>query len=100
MNKAGKEHKKKEGEQEQERQPITLSGISSRNLLMLSLISGAVYLGTSLLIFYFYREQSLYAAFSDGYPGMTQLLVGAASGILAGAIIRWAASRKPVAGVL
>lgn len=90
-------HKQNE---EQKQDPISLSEVSSRSLLFLSLGSAAVYLLLSLLIFYFYHEQGILDVFKAGYSGISQLAIGTAAGILASLIIKWAASRKPVAGVL
>jgi uncharacterized protein len=74
--------------------------ISSQNLLVMSLISFLFYLVLALLIYYFFYEEGITAAFEHGYPAGYQISLGGLAGCLAAAVIMFLAGRPPVSGVL
>ncbi len=74
--------------------------LSSGGLLLMSLFSAVVYLGLSLLIFRFFREEAFSAAFSGGLPTAWQPVAGLGAGVAAAGMV-WAAARSErLAGVL
>lgn len=70
------------------------------NLLIMSLVSAAVYLLLSYLIFHYFRDTGLSSAFDHGFSVTGQLAAGTAAGILAAAVIGILMSRPPVSEVL
>lgn len=85
---------------EQESDAGSLSELSGQNLLVLSVMSAAVYLLLALLIFHFFHPQSLISVFKHGFTIPAQLATGIGAGILAATIIIWLSGRPPVSRVL
>lgn len=69
-------------------------------LLLLSIISAAVYLILAFLIFRYLHEVDFSKAFEHGYSIQNQLLIGIAAGGAAAAVIGFIANRPPVSEVL
>ncbi len=74
--------------------------IPSSEWLILSLISFAVYVGISYLVFHFFHDTGLGEAFSHGLSVTNQLITGIAFGVIGSAIIWLAINRPPVSEVL
>lgn len=75
-------------------------GNSSRELLGLSLLSSALYLFLSLLVFHFFHEKGIDQAFQHGFFWFLQLLYGVAAGAGAAGVVQFVAGRPPVSEVL
>lgn len=78
----------------------TFSGISSKKLLALSLISALVYGLMAMGIYHWFYEEEITAVFDRGLPVPGQLMVGLAAGILAAGVVRYLAVHPPVSGVM
>lgn len=74
--------------------------IPSSEWLVLSLVSFAVYLGISYLVFHFFHDTGLGEAFSHGLSVTNQLITGIGSGVIGSTIIWIAINRPPVSKVL
>lgn len=74
--------------------------LSGSRLLMLSIISAALYLVLALLIYHFIYGESIVKAFSHGMSGSIQFLIGVIAGGLAAAGVGFVIVREPVAGIL
>lgn len=74
--------------------------MTSRNLLILSLLSAALYAALAAAIFHYFPSAGSEAAFGHGWPVAGQLLAGVAAGALAALLIRYSAERPPVSEVL
>ncbi len=74
--------------------------ITSGKLLLLSVLSTAVYLLITILIFQFLRDGNLYTAFGHGYTTSIQLFIGIVSGASTAGIIGFIIKHPPVADVL
>ncbi len=85
---------------DQQPEPAEPEQISSRGLLLLSIVSAATYLLLAFLIFRYFHGENLKTAFEHGYPGTIQLLIGIGSGGAAAGIIGLIISRPPVSDVL
>lgn len=84
---------------ETNRDPETIT-LSSRKLLLLSVVSFLVYLALSLMLFRYYHPGGLSGVFDHGIPVWGQLASGLAAGSLAAAGIRLIITHSPVSGVL
>ncbi|MEL7833484.1 CPBP family intramembrane glutamic endopeptidase [Fodinibius sp. Rm-B-1B1-1] len=74
--------------------------ISSKELMLLSILSALTYLLIAFLIFQYIHDENVFTAFEHGYSPSFQLLIGILSGILAAGIIGFTIKRPPVADVL
>lgn len=74
--------------------------IPSREWLILSMISFAVYLGISYLVFYFFHETGPEKAFNHGLSVINQLITGVGLGVIGCGIIWFAINLSPVSEVL
>lgn len=84
----------------QDFKPEAPGRIPSREWLILSLMSFAVYLGISYLVFYFFHEAGPEKAFNHGLSLTNQLVTGIGSGVIGSGIIWFAINRSPVSEVL
>ncbi len=75
-------------------------GMSSRNLLGMSVISFIIYLLSAFLIFRYLHGTSIAEAFEGGYFWANQLIVGIAGGSFAAAMIALIVSREPISKIL
>ena len=73
---------------------------SSRQWLVLSLISTAVYVALACIIFYFFHDSETGYVFAHGLSTGNQLGAGIVSGSIGAAIIWFIMSRPPVSGIL
>lgn len=76
------------------------SEITSENLLVLSILSVAVYALLAYLIFYFFDGSSVERAFSHSFSIDSQFLIGAVAGSVAAGIISIMMRYPPVSEVL
>ncbi|GAA5522345.1 CPBP family intramembrane metalloprotease [Aliifodinibius salicampi] len=74
--------------------------IPSREWLILSLMSFAVYLGISYLVFYFFHDTGPVKAYGHGLSVINQLITGIGSGVIGSAIIWIAINQAAVSKVL
>lgn len=85
---------------DQQPDPAESKQISSRGLLLLSIVSATTYLLFAFLIFRYFHGENLKTTFEHGYPSTIQLLIGIVSGGAAAGIIGLIISRPPVSDVL
>jgi uncharacterized protein len=74
--------------------------ISSRDFLVMSVVSFLVYLTISLAIYYWFIDDNISAAFAHGYSLRTQVAIGGLAGCIAAAVIMFISGRPPVSEVL
>lgn len=82
-------------ESNQDYKPEAPGRIPSREWLILSLMSFAVYLGISYLVFYFFYDTGPAKAFDHGLSVIYQLITGVGSGVI-GSMIIWVAINRPL----
>ncbi|MEX0779280.1 MAG: CPBP family intramembrane glutamic endopeptidase [Balneolales bacterium] len=73
---------------------------STRNLLLLSVLSFVVYLSLSMALFYVFHDKGIDGAFGSDYSITKQLFIGVGAGCLGAFLIRVISSRSPVSEVL
>lgn len=74
--------------------------MTSRNLLILSILSALTYTVLALVIFHYFHGTEFRAAFAHGFSVSNQLLAGIGAGGASALLIRFFADRPPVAEVL
>ncbi len=89
-----------ENDFEEGTEPEIHPDISGSHLFLLSLISAAVYLLITLLIYYSFYESGIAKAFEHGFSINNQILAGIVSGCIGAGIIGFVISRPPVSGIL
>lgn len=73
---------------------------SSKELLIISVISGFTYLLLAFIIYHYIHNENLIKAFEHGYSTLSQLAIGIAAGSGAAAVIAFIINRSPVSDVL
>jgi hypothetical protein len=74
--------------------------IPSKELLMISAISGITYLFLAFLIYCYIHNENLLIAFEHGYSTVSQLVIGIGAGGAAASAIAFLINRPPISGVL
>ena len=89
-----------ENDFEEINEPEFHEDISGLHLLLLSLMSAAVYLLLTFLIYHFFYDSGIAKAFHHGFSINNQILTGIVSGCIAAGIIGFVVSRPPVSDIL
>lgn len=86
-----------------EQQPNTsekLTGVSTRELLILSLGSGVIYILIALLLYQYFHDTPLGIVLFEGMPVWQQLGIGILFGMIAATIVGYISYQPPVAEII